>query len=795
MGGGGVDLTELRKLPLSAEGGWLSNGSIFIMSMTRRRLLASAFAGVPVSLLTVPGRAQEVLSKPRELRLQQLLPRTYAKLMRRAAVHVAVCGDDISRFNQPDPALRHKVTMAWPSQFLDHIGGFFHYHAGVMAVNMRQKPEEGLDKDWAEWLLRLATQKKKGEGGADVALPGPLGEQTRGGQILLVNDLMRLGIPPKLQTGPIDQLPGGAVFMLRDFSREGATAIQLLDPLTCEVFLTKETDLVFLCCGARDASAADPLTSFRKALTEAVSLCRDRGVDVILGGPPPALDEPDDRRAIGRTRPYASVMREVAEKAGVFFADTAAALIRRPADLLQRTEEAAFTAALEPVRRCFVHGPEASNEFTPNAAAHRQAGQVTAQWLLDGEPTSFLSMKGFMTPVADGNVEMTLQVLNRGETPANFVLCPLHVAGWTVTARGSEGALDPFFTLPSAKQRSFVFKAEPDLGGSRAAGDEDFARGCALLVTDDVQMLVDLRLQIQPVALLLEEQRLDGVSGELLLKPAFANNSSEPRVGEVVAEWRGRQLPPVPLTIPPASQVVVPLRLPVPDAGGKEPRFVESLVLNYKSSVGEQSFTTEISGVRHLGLDSRIALTGGGGAAPVARISADLHGFYLSIAVPSSLSGPPVASKRYATLELQVDGRGTQENGTLGNIGKIVADYPREDAEVKVRTVRPAALGKGYALDPEKLGPYFRPSVTTRANGDRELVFNFSRQLLTLHEWSLDGSGQNTVGLNIRLILYSTTGNQVFTLCASNFPHADGRSLTLVELTTRPSDRWSVRVG
>ena len=70
-------------------------------------------------------------------------------------------------------------------------------------------------------------------------------------------------------------------------------------------------------------------------------------------------------------------MREVADNAGVFFADLGAAALHQPPDLLNRTVEDSFRASLEPVRRMFDHGQKVKDGLHPNAAGYKvMAGLV-----------------------------------------------------------------------------------------------------------------------------------------------------------------------------------------------------------------------------------------------------------------------------------------------------------------------------------------------------------------------------------------------------------------------------------
>jgi hypothetical protein len=70
---------------------------------------------------------------------------------------------------------------------------------------------------------------------------------------------------------------------------------------------------------------------------------------------------------------------------------------------------------------------------------------------------------------------------------------------------------------------------------------------------------------------------------------------------------------------------------------------------------------------------------------------------------------------------------------------------------------------------------------------------------LVHHEWSLDGSGQSDLGINVRIFLCEAAAGglspgRAGALAASGFSPYDGRSLTAFELRANPAVRWSLRV-
>jgi hypothetical protein len=179
-------------------------------------------------------------------------------------------------------------------------------------------------------------------------------------------------------------------------------------------------------------------------------------------------------------------------------------------------------------------------------------------------------------------------------------------------------------------------------------------------------------------------------------------------------------------------------------------------------------------------------------------ILADQTAIYFLIDVPAETRSDEVTDKPWGRLEVQIDGRRPGKNGTLGFAGTVVMEIPRDDRPGNVLLpVRTAVFGYGDAN--QCMPGSFRNRVTTRPDGGRRIEFNMARANLKEHEWSLDGGGQNDLGVNLRLFLCDGKAGgfseaKTFVLSASGFPVSDARSLTLLELHRNPAVRWSLRI-
>jgi hypothetical protein len=775
------------------------------MEFTRRRLLAVLLAA-PLAVQGQEDGALPPISKEEEERLKKFLPRTFGKLQRREPVYVAVCGDEISSYSAPGlPYTAASHVMAWYGRFLDRLGTSFYYHGGVQDV---RPPVPGasaaLEQQWAEYRKLRAAWEKTREGDPPPT-PGVPPDTVSGPRAeFSVADILRLSQPAD------GRVPARNAFYAANYTSEGAVAVQVLDPLRSQVYHTEESampDLVFIGCGARDALEGASLATLRTVLESAVAECRAKGSDVILAGPPPALDEADERAAIGRARPWAAVMREVAEAAGIFFADLGAAAVHQPSDLLNRTVENAFRSALPPVRAMFDHGPKVQNSFHPNSATHIRMGERTADWLRRAEPARPWEISGWLALSGGENGEdvMVIRVASKSGTPLTVALCPLRFTGWSVQP-GWPDKVHTFEPGRGARRFKFPVKRSTDV----QPGHEPFIRGSLLLIDDDAQHLVDVKIEVRPLALLWPEERVDSAGAAHLLKCSLVNTDSERELDAALElEWRGARTPLPPVKVAPGKSQPVVIHLPLP-ATETELRFRQAVTVHVTADGHSWPFTRRIEGVRHLGLNRKTALVqlagwraGNTGEAsspsPEVSVRADLNGIYMALQIPAALESDEVPDKPWGRLEVQFDGRGPGENGTLGSVGRVVMEFPRADGRARIlQPLRAAVFGvrSNAQCHPDSIVG----SSVMQADGSRRIEFNMKRGNLLEHEWSLDGFGQNVLGMNLRLLLGDArTGGwseaRTWVLAGSPFPWADARSLTALELRTDPAPKWSLRIS
>ncbi len=764
------------------------------------RLIRQAAIGTALMLLSGAAVAAPELrlSREQEARLAELLPRTAAKLKNREPVRVVSVGDSISTFYQSPGFPRYDSAMSWQGRLLNRLGGYYDFH-GVVDVDAHREVENSqkdATREWSRYAAELSEWKQTRKGSAPTA-PDPLRFQADlvAPITMSVPELARRGVPATLQSAH------SAAIQIHNLARDGSQAAEVLEGLSPEAFPqppAPPTDLVTICYGVNDSAGGLPLESFRNFLTLAVRLCQANGADVILAAPPVSFAEGLPRESLGRTRPYAQVAREVAEAGKVAFVDLGAALVRAPSDLEALTAADAFDAALVPLKKAFAYSSTVIDTLHPNAAATLHAGESAARQILNGPPPGTVQVTGALNLTGPAEATAQLRLVNTTDTPRTVVVSPLSFTGWAL----APGTPDTLFNLPPGKARRLNLPLVAiGTGASPAAG---VVRGSLLLSDDDVQRLADVMMPVTPLSVVWPEGRFDAASGDVLLPAALSNSGFAPVKGTARILWMGKTEE-VPFSIEPGRSFPLPMRLALPDTASLD-RFLEFVTVETVLPDRTLQFTHTVEGVRYIGLEQRMPLVqaahwqpGTPAPEPDAWVTpfADAGGIYFVVEFPASSSPTGTQEHGWGGMEVQLDGRKASENGTLGFVDRISTSLPWEDGPVAIRKVRPAAFGHTYFLEYHPDG--FRVIATTKADGSRRLEFNIARVNLAQHEWSLDGSGQNTLGFNLRIsrsdpVTGALDPATTRSISSSGFGGTDARSLAVLELSRTPSKRWSLRV-
>lgn len=769
--------------------------------------------------------AQEVaaedagLSTAETARLTQYLPRTFPKLLRRHRVRVVVLGDSISNYYTP-AADCHRREKSWHHVFLQRLADRFFFTGSVRDAFARENTGLGA----------VATETLE----SPPSLP-PRGE-----------------VPPLLA-----RIAGGPEIVLHSFARDGATAVQALQPLTTGAF-DYNPDLVLFMFGTNDANSNAPVAAFRQSLEAVVGLCRSHQADLIVVGPPLIFGSP---LQLARTRPFARAARQIAGKAGVLFADAGKAL-GRVAQEAAPDEKTAWQVFLDAVAKSYRHEGKL-DALHPNAAGHETIANAVWESLFSGEmedsfhptaglvladaPSKFPSLLLTLHEPAEPKLAANPQAhggpaANMPQPPApdaeaeKFSAPPVSPAAKQHPLTSGHAAVDAADSRPPAAVTGVVLSVLPvdsqwqlveeptfavkefsgrrtmrlPLGPLAATGSNAY---CGESVTVSFVLhdgifsrLLDVDAGVLPIAMEIPIGRQEGIAGDLSLDCTLVNLEQEPFHGTATVHWLARSYD-LEVAVEGKSTKPLRLRVPIPTAGPSPLR--EPFKVTLKSGERQYLFLRTIEATRNLGLGEKYPLTPGaagtekmppGQFMPTVMVKADAVGLYTSFELPP-LPEQRSAALPSATVSLSIDARAPGDRGKPGFVDLLSVDIPWQDGPASVRQPHPAIFGNGY--DRELNSAHFRASVATESAGRRLVRIDIPRNYFYLHQWSLVEAGQNTLGFDAVLSLPAFSAEQpegyfapenAWELSQSSFPRRDTQRLSVLELRTKPSGAWTVRI-
>jgi lysophospholipase L1-like esterase len=723
------------------------------------------------------------------------MPRTFTKLVARSQdepVRAVVLGDAVSNFMQADPLERYSTEKAWWHLFLKRIADCFYYTGGVVDTSPKKlrrgkpKPERSLIEEQAE-------------------------------------DEDSIHRPAE----PLDLHTAGPEILVENMARDGAVVLQALQALTTSAF-DDDPDVVLMMYGTNDAWTGVSLKTWRETLQKCSAICKLRGVDLVIAGPP-LIAMPPERVSLSLTRPYVMAAKEVAAAAGHLFADMGAAEAETTVSIDGPVAADAFERVVNHVRDLRNPG-EVNDYFNPNAAGHILMSQALWKNLIDPPAAESLLVSGVFqlpqTADGDGVLEVLVARPKPGD-PADIAAGMLALDRiWepktSLSAAEVEAKLWPAdaeaklikdrrFRVPCAR-----LKPEGPVSGARwdlGSGESSVLTASFFVAEGDRVRLVDVPVPQVPLAVEFPTGRLEMQSGELVLDLRVINNLSQPLSGNAEVEWGGKNQKFSNLSLAASEKKPLRLRLPLPkDSSIRHLKRVVALSFHFGGAV--HTFQREIEASRSMGLDDKwqminraqchadlsdqewAAISGG----PSILFKAEEHGLYLVMELPPA---DPNRSKTEpsAKIDVTVDARGPESRGRLGFCDHIQLDVPWNDGRFNVRPTREALFGDGYdrPLDDK----FFLASLTTQPTGKRMVRLSIPRKYFYNHKWSLGTSGQNSLGVNVQVSLLDITPehpngwfplDKSYGISVPGMGRNDPLGLAVLELTSRPSGKWSARI-
>ncbi|MFZ4766362.1 MAG: SGNH/GDSL hydrolase family protein, partial [Roseimicrobium sp.] len=640
---------------------------------------------------------------------------------------------------------------------------------------------------------------------------------------------------------------------LENFSRGGRTILHALQPLTTVAFRSKP-DLVIVSYGINDAIAGMPLATYRMFVQNVVDVVRAQGADLMLCGPSLILNEPPER-GMALTRPYAATMREVAESNGVFFADLGdlswlVQIVERPEPLQHakkpspRAPEApsgpvspAVPAIVSPVAEQMNPDPDkqAMEAFQqvvdtlklqfkhqgmvdwvhPDTASHRVLGRRVFKELLNGPRGVPWQVSGASFHLeGEDRAVLAYRIENPTPDEQTYSILPLVTPMWKPLDASSRIRLKAGKKTQITVTYGRAAAAEPgDLGRvDLFASHEPFVRLPVLTVGGGTTRVEDLRAIITPVALLWDAGTLFNSERSVALGARLINTGATALGGTWEAEWLGvKSNGSFQVGARGETPLLVTLRPPV---GTEATRFKGTLAVRLTLGGVVLRFEREVEMVRNIGLKETVPLFEASTyvrdkvvAPPIAgetnpgvsfRADADSSALYLTYDIYGyNLQDNPDGSGALS-LGLNLDGRSYGKRLTPGATDDLRVTAGAGDGDATVASLPAWCFGTGYANEFD--AAQVKAKVTSRPDGARRLTLTIPRAFLYLHEWAL-GNGNSQLGLNTMLQLWqpgeskdSSSAKVSFAMFLNGRHRDDAEALAVLELTDKPTSRWTVHV-
>ena len=719
----------------------------------------------------------------REASIARWLPQSHGRLKQRASEYkVVVIGDDVSSYNVPDPRRSRDLRNTWHWKFLDILGQHYRYTGGVKL----RESSRGFKETHTPII------HDDGEDGPEI-LPG------------VAVDFE------------------GPVVLVENLTRSGIGSLQTLEEINSIAF-DRDPDLVLFMAGINDGAQNGNLAGYRATLEELIRACREHSADLIIATPPLIL-QGRDLRALGLTRPLASVASEVAAANDVLCVDAGDALVASPPGLVAVTPEEAMESAFlrlkdryrHPVEQ-FAADPATLQMLVPNRRGQQALGETAWAALIQPAPTESVLIDAALTLPVNDATEASLE-LNFRPNPASTAKLPdtpatLAVLGLGGTWQPREDLTESELAVGLSRARAATSrlagwklripcKAVPANFGGRIWGEESIVRGSVLLCDEAGTRLVNFNASILPMSVKFPAGRLEGAGSELPLALEVSNSLPEAFVGTAEVIWRG-QSQSFAVSIPPGPGFPMKIGLPLPAASASS-AFKSNLILKLKNDALNFAFEREIQLAPDLLIGQTVALTNRAryvadappgepaDATTVAlQCQADNNGLYFIFDLPP-IDVPTGQKQASALVDITLDARGPGKRGKPGSCPTLNLAVPWQDGKFSIDKLPNGLFGAGY--DRELMPSYFLASVKTLATNRRQVRLSVPRNYFYLHQWSLDGSAQSTLGLNAQVSLL-TMGEEnapgtypperTFSLVAARVPRSSAPGLGLLQLAKKP---------
>ena len=709
---------------------------------------APASPGAP-SPLTIPHRDSFDLTPDQAERFKKYLPKTYAKLMNRDPVHMVAIGDSVVDMFMYDES-KNDWLQSYPAIFGKELAKQFFYTGGVRVV-----------------LPKSAQRKAE-------AVLSHLGPE----------------------------------ITFRSLGRGGKLMIHAMQSLTTYGF-ENQPDIVTVSFGINDSTAGLSLATYARALKEVIETVRAGGAELILLGPTLTVDDPPEV-SMGMTRPYVDTMREIAADGGVLFVDLGdlSSIVKVPETIDEPA--AAFEQIVKQYRRFFNHGGTV-DFIHPRPELPRLLGKRIYSELIDGRKAMPWTLKGGKATLESSDkFTLDYQIQNPSKSDISLSALPLIAGGWKPMDADPKLSLKAGETksLKVAYARSDALKAKSPL-----PSHEPVLRLPILLSGAGSTRIEEVRAEARPCVLLWKLTTLFNQEKSFSLDNALCNTTTDALKGTWSAEWLGQKRN-GDFNLAAGEKKPLGLSFDLPSASDPwrqtRPLTVEIAVAGLKLRFDRM---IEIS--RNLGLKQYITLAPASASEkappldstatdkPGVRLKADadanaLYLMYDISGVNLEDDSSPAGNGAFG-FQLSLDARSYGKRLGSGAIDPLRLTGKAADGIYQFGNPQPWAFGMGYAavFDPR----YIKAQLSSTAGGMRRFTVTVPRNYLYLHEWAV-GNGNSQLGIDTGIMFWKSSHegglpgeypmDLSFMLLSNGRHRDDAESLAVLELTDKPTARWTV---
>lgn len=545
------------------------------------------------------------------------------------------------------------------------------------------------------------------------------------------------------------------------------------------VGLQGSPDLVLLAHGLEDGVVGTSTADVAAALRSLLETARTHRLELIVAGPVPQASDPEEK-SLALTRGPGSVMREFCEKEGILFSDLGdfSRLISPPTGT---TEAHLLFPALMQQYQSRLNTAPAGTVATPSAAMHVAMGSILFADVMNGAPAvAWRIGDASATLEGQGKLRLEFQITNTSRESLALTVLPLVPRGLKLKEANPELAL-----AAGAKQALSVGYTIMDT--LQLPLNDGKVRLPVLVIAGRESRITDLAVQMKPFSVSWNVRTDYNVESEFKPELEIENSTGATLSATWESSWAGKKQEGK-VSIEANGAETLPLSIPLPaDAAAS---FRQRLPLNFAVSANgvRQIFDRYLEITRNFGLKEAVPLAAADGQTSSVILKADADSMKLFLTL--DLAGVDLvdgSSGQAYELLLNLDARSYGERLTPGATAALRITGKAGDGAATVDPIAPWAFGSGYAAEFD--AAEIQAVLSSSANGGRRLTITLPKSYLYRHEWAL-GNGNSELGINLRL----SGGGREYFLTRSSRQGDDAESLSVLELTDKPTRRWTVRV-